>query len=238
MNYVVLKIIAIIFMIIDHIGFVLCNNDFTLRCIGRLAFPIFSFLIVNGFHHTKSKFKYLWRLGLFAIISEPIFDLGFFGSLFDLNNQNVFFTLFLGVLLITILNNLSITIKEKEGDNIWTKLIYGLLAFWFIGLFASLNYTMNADYGWFGILVIVLFYYTYESSILNKIMMFIGLLVINIVYIYDGNSNIEILSMLSLIPIYLFKDKKVEVSKPLKYFFYIFYPLHILIIYLAKILFL
>ena len=84
MNTYKLKLIAIITMLIDHIAAVLIPSDtmlwLVMRCIGRLAFPIFVFLLVEGFHHTRDVKKYLLRLGAFALISEVPFDLAFYGT--------------------------------------------------------------------------------------------------------------------------------------------------------------
>jgi hypothetical protein len=125
-----LKLIAIITMFIDHIGAFLIEPilfnanpymtkpilwgltltqlktlDTTLRLIGRLAFPLFTFLLVEGFLHTRSKKNYLIRLSLFALISEIPFDLARSRIMFDFSYQNVFFTLALGLAVLWLMQN-------------------------------------------------------------------------------------------------------------------------------------
>ena len=118
-----LKTIACITMLVDHIGascieaglllpelekgevsggaldqLSLFQLDRVLRFTGRLAFPVFCFLLVEGFVHTHDVKKYVRRLFLFALISEVPFDLAFFRTPFALDHQNVYWTLALGVL--------------------------------------------------------------------------------------------------------------------------------------------
>ncbi|MBP3544518.1 MAG: hypothetical protein J6J86_09845, partial [Lachnospiraceae bacterium] len=116
-----LKIIAIITMFIDHIGAAIFENneitmcvmakgehayviwglaDLVLRLIGRIAFPIFCFLLVEGFLHTRDVKKYALRLGAFCLISEIPFNLAFFGQPLYAGHQNVFFTLLIGLLVL------------------------------------------------------------------------------------------------------------------------------------------
>ena len=89
-----LKIIAMISMAFDHVGDMFFPSVMWPRMIGRLAMPIFSFFIAEGFAHTRDKKKYLGRLGLFALISEIPFDLAFDGRL-GLGHQNIMLTFFL-----------------------------------------------------------------------------------------------------------------------------------------------
>jgi len=97
-----LKIIALTTMLIDHLGAVFPQHfGFEFRVVGRVAFPIYVYLVAEGFRHTKSPLKFLLRLGAFALISEPFFDMAIrraqlpWGVDF-LNNTNIFYTLFLG----------------------------------------------------------------------------------------------------------------------------------------------
>ena len=95
-NNFTLKMIAIISMLTDHVGCILFPDELIFRAIGRIAFPIFCFLVVEGFFHTRNTWNYLMRLCIFAILSEIPFDLAFFGKVFYLQKQNVFMTLALG----------------------------------------------------------------------------------------------------------------------------------------------
>ena len=102
-----LKVIAVISMLIDHTSAVILeqipgleNPAFLMRIIGRLAFPIYCFLLVEGFYHTRRRAKYAGRLFLFALISEVPFDLAFSRRMWDFSSNNVFFTLLFGLLVI------------------------------------------------------------------------------------------------------------------------------------------
>ena len=97
MSAFILKLIALASMIIDHIGAVFPDTiSIWFRVVGRLAFPIFVFLLAEGFRHTKSSRRFLIRLGFFAIISEPVFDLAFNNGIDFFADTNIFYTLFLG----------------------------------------------------------------------------------------------------------------------------------------------
>ncbi len=88
------------------------NLDITIRSIGRLAFPIFCFLLVEGFLHTRNMKKYLVRLGIFALVSDLPFDMAFFGEI-TIKHQNVFFTLFIAVFALLAADH----VKKQESFN-------------------------------------------------------------------------------------------------------------------------
>jgi hypothetical protein len=123
----------------------------TLRNIGRIAFPIFCFLLVEGFQRTSNLKKYALRLGAFALISEIPFDLAFSSSLLEFHYQNVYFTLFLGLLTMTG----CAAVETKFAENIWAKTICSLLV-----LFAGMGAAelLQTDYGMLGILCIMVLY--------------------------------------------------------------------------------
>lgn len=172
-----LKLIAMLTMLIDHIGATIVlqlvqrnpnNFDvfgnvhmtgmvilyYILRGIGRLAFPIFIFLLLEGFRYTHNRFFYIGRLLLFAIISEIPFDLAvnlpakliMKGHFLEFTSQNVFFTLAIGMIVLTVLEGL----RVLQIDTILkTILIVGVTA-----LGAALAYALHTDYGAIGVLAI------------------------------------------------------------------------------------
>ena len=134
-----LKVIAMISMVIDHIALYLMEHGTllyeTMRCIGRIAFPVFAFLIAEGFIHTRSRYRYFFTLLGFAVISETPWYLlnGADGT------HNVMFTLALGVATLMVLENL-----------LQRNLVLGFL--WTLGM-AGLAFWLGVDYEWRGIIV-------------------------------------------------------------------------------------
>lgn len=223
MSSFVLKLIAIITMLIDHIaasGLVPTDSfiNFIMRCIGRISFPIFIFLMVEGFHHTRDVKKYMIRLGAFALLSEIPFDLAFYGKVLDGSHQNIFFTLFLGLSLITLM---SMVEKKFKKRIIISNLLDGLLTI----VFCVIAAVLRTDYGYGGILLIVAFY-LFRGS---KLMLFLSVLIIS----YTVFGYINVLEVLAIIPIAFYNGQK---GKNIKYLFYIFYPAHLLILYLINLL--
>ena len=207
-----LKIIAIITMTLDHIGYIFIPQGTTMymvfRGIGRIAFPIFCFLIVEGFHHTKSPINYLIRLLIFALISEVPFDIAFFHSNFDIKHQNVFLTLAIGLSCLFCLEEM----KTKKWFSIFLLVLLGLA------------YVIHCDYGVGGVLLICMFYYT--GSFKDRFwMQFIlsGLIFI----IFFG--SLELPGLIA-IPLISFYNGKRGYNKA-QWLFYLYYPLHLLILH-------
>lgn len=207
-----LKIIAMISMLIDHTAAFLLrpyiNDDIygLLREIGRIAFPIFCFLIVEGYFHTRSVKKYLIRLLLFGLASEIPFDLasrGLPGTAFG--HQNVFFTLFLGLLVVWIID------RHKN------KLIVQVPAI-IAGCF--LAHVFNVDYDMFGIIQILVFYdYRYM-----KYYRISGIIMLNILMGQPAGA-------LALLFTENYNGKK---GINIKYFVYLFYMLHLMALYIIR----
>lgn len=166
-----LKWIAMVTMIIDHLGaaillpllnsgqletfhYSLAYTAYTcFRLIGRVAFPIFCFLLIEGFHHTSNKQKYAMRLGTFALISEIPFNLAISQQYFDYTHQNVFFTLLLGLL--------AVWLASKE-HNRW-------LAILPIIVMAVVAEFIQADYGMFGVLLIGTLYLSRSNRLIQSL---------------------------------------------------------------------
>ncbi|MEY8392050.1 TraX family protein [Lachnospiraceae bacterium 45-W7] len=205
LNGCVLKCIAMVSMLIDHAGAVLYPQYIVLRMIGRLAFPIYCFLLVEGAMHTRDIRKYEIRLLLFALVSEVPFDLAFHGRTWW-ENQNVFFTLFLGVLAIDLM--------QEAGNKLSVFLIFVLAA--------VAAEALHTDYGGAGIVFIVCYYLLYQKKILKQIMF----LAENFLLYGLG---VQFYASIAVLPMLLYNGKK---GPSLKYVFYVFYPLHLLILYL------
>ncbi len=212
-----LKWIAVITMFIDHIGaaifergIVQANGDWLqfdmmLRMIGRVAFPIYCFLLIEGFVYTRSLIKYGLNLFLFCILSEYPFDLAFRGG-FTWGYQNVFFTLLFGLLTIS-----GVSYFEKKT---WK---YKQIAYFLVGAVGAVVAQLcHTDYGAMGVLLIFILYITRNNK--GKQCIAGG-----ICFIY------EITSILAFVLIYFYNGvRKKGINK---YFFYLFYPLHLLFLY-------
>ncbi len=236
-----LKWIAIITMLIDHIGAALLelgllpkvadavlagnsfdyimkdyhfwyNFDSVLRAIGRLAFPIFCFLLVEGFLHTKNVKKYALRLGLFALISELPFDLAFNEELLEVSYQNVFFTLLIGLLVLIGLKYFEETLPLHLS---WLRFIVALTGI-------LLAVFLRTDYDAFGVMLIVLLY---EFRNLPKLRCIAGA----ILMLFNSTTG-----CLAFLLIWFYNGER---GKQLpKYFFYAFYPVHLMLLWLVRML--
>lgn len=243
----VLKVIACISMFIDHFSAIvlwnalkqmstadnfyvrLMNIYHAGRAIGRIAFVLFAYLIVEGFFHTRSRCRFLCRLGLFALISEIPYDLAFRGQCFDFSVQNIYFTLFLGVL--------ALAAWEWAGIHAGVLCGYGVIA-----LCGMAAYLFRTDYRYTGILLIFIFYLMHDACLFSKIIvagivMFLGTWSANCLR-YGESFSIQYLFCFSLKEMYgmaaflpiAFYDGSRGRQLP-KLFWYGFYPLHLLLLY-------
>lgn len=219
-----LKFLACAIMLLDHIGATLIPWG-TLRIIGRLAFPIFCFLLAEGAHYTRNPRNYLLRLGIGAILSELPFDLALFGS-WSWQHQSVMITLLLGAMALLAMKRMT----------------QPLLKILVLLLFACLADFMNTDYGGAGVLMIALFGLTRERKY-GWLVQLLGMYLIcrwiipgGVVWFIDRYVFIEIFAILALIPIWLYSGKKSTSSRAVQWAFYLFYPVHLWILYLISIL--
>ncbi len=181
---------------------------------GRIAFPIFCFFLVQGILLTRDYKKQILRLLLFALIAEVPFDLGLFGQVFYGEHQNVLFTLALGAATIVAMKYVQDGEKGK-----WSKLSAALI---FVAAAAVAEF-LKFDYGAFGITAMVLFYLVSAN---RRGTMLAGLVAFLFEAPYYGTVY------LSLPLIYLYNGKR---GRGGRWFFYIFYPAHLLALYLLSL---
>lgn len=216
-----IKLIAIISMTADHVGDVFFPEYPAFRWIGRLAFPLFCYCLTVGMLYTHNIKKYLLRLGVFALISQPFWILAFNSDDFvgNLLNLNIFFTLFVSLFA-------AWGFKEKK----WWLFLAGLV----------LLSVVNFDYGGTGLILIIIFYLCRNKPWLGAI-----LYTVSYLYAFHGSMedplalkignyamDFDVFSLFAL-PLICFQTN-VKPKIP-KWFFYIYYPAHLLIIYLVQV---
>lgn len=238
-----LKIIAIISMLIDHIGASILTAYLTHNgamaatyggmasiqelepsmqkwailwwvmrmLIGRLAFPIFCYLLIEGFLHTRNVWKYAGRLFLFSLISEVPFDLGFYQTYWFTGHQNVFLTLFIGLMVLVGMQAVS------KGSRLG-KPVRVILDILIIAAGGYLSLVLRTDYALFGVLFIVLLYVGRKNKPVQITAGCVGCVFL----------LAEITAPLAFLPIGFYNGER---GWKLKYVFYVFYPAHLLILY-------
>ncbi len=213
----VLKIIALICMTFDHVGKEFFPDQVWMQIIGRIAFPIFSFMIAEGCRYTKSRKRYLITLVIMALFLQIIYYI-FEKSLY----MCIFVTFSLSVSLIYAIDNF---VKKKNFINF-------ILAF---GVFCGIFYLTKilpsftdfwVDYGFFGVMVSAVIYFCKKQSI--KLILFTLMLL----FVSLDLGGIQIYSLLSVPVIALYNGKRGKLN--LKYLFYVYYPLHLAVIYLMR----
>lgn len=226
-----LKLIAVLSMVADHIGYTLyCGilgatlesaPDYPViyrlylvsRLLGRIAFPIFAYLLVEGFFHTHSRKQYILRMGFFALISEIPFNLFLSGSLSYPRHQNVFFTFLIGLCMMAVMDEIRRRIFGEAG------LVLQLLA---VIAASGLAWVLCVDYQFYGIMLIAIFYWFYGSPGRQCLL---GL-------VWQVNCETEWISraglLFSFLLLYLHNGERGK--RKFGYLFYLFYPVHLLVL--------
>ncbi len=212
-----LKLIAMISMVFDHVGDMFFPGALWMRMIGRLAMPLFSFCIAEGYAHTKNKQRYLMRMGVFALVSEIPFDLAFEGRV-GLGHQNIMLSFFLAILALMVFDRIRGEGKEHAAG----KTLLGILCVCAVAVLALL---LRADYTLFAVLAVFLFYVLRNRHPLLRCGVGVGFLALTRTVGYYRATG------LSLIPLLLYNGKR---GRGLKWLFYAFYPGHLLLLYLLK----
>ena len=234
-----LKMIAVITMLIDHSAATILERilvqmpswapatvdnweqwyrlDLLLLGIGRMAFPIYCVLLVEGFHYTHSRRKYAARLFVFALISEVPFDMALNQSVLEFSYNNVFFTLFLGLRVIMAADWV---MERFSSDNLTSEIgrITLLVVIGMVGC-ALASYVISCDYGASGVIAIYIMYLLRSKRELGFALAVVSL------GVFSG--ELELLALLMLIPLHFYNGTR---GKQHKYFFYAFYPLHLLLL--------
>ena len=228
----VLHIIAMTLMLMDHLWATLLPAREWLTCARRVAFPIFAFMAVEGYFHTRSFKKYILRMLLFAVLSEIPFDLMYGGTWFYPVHQNVLWTFLLGLLGVWLMEQV-----RKKGKT-WMYLLVCVLVV-LAGL--VLGTLCMVDYYGGGVLTVFVFYFLHG----RKWWCFLGQLAalywLNVELLGGLMYPVQLfgmefelcqqgLALLALIPIWLYRGRQGYHSKPFQYLCYAFYPVHMLLL--------
>lgn len=225
----VLKLIACITMFIDHFGHAIVPHlqvpymvelYYICRIIGRIAFPIYCFLLAEGMRHTRNAGKYILRLAIGILLAELPFDYALEGH-FCWSYQSVMVTLTLGAIMLLCMGK-----TEKK----WLKLLL-------VVPFAVLAELAKSDYGGWGILMIAVF------ALIDRLpFRVLGILLVNAamesaaIPVFGIPVSIQLLATLAMIPIALYSGEKLTRSRAVQWGFYLFYPVHLLILWLITLL--
>ena len=230
-------ILAMACMLCDHLwGTIVPGNDW-LTCIGRLTFPIFAFLLVEGYFHTSSLKKYMIRLLVFALISEIPFNLAMGSRVFYPIHQNVLWSFLLSLLLIHWNE------KARKSGKLWKRIVVGAAS---VAVGAMLGLLTMVDFYHAGVLTALTFYFFRGKKWWNYLAQLLCLWYINVEILSGFAYELHLFgttfflvrqgfALLALLPIWLYKGRQGHHSKAFRWFCYVFYPAHLLILGLLKL---
>lgn len=215
MNSALLQWLALFTMAVDHVGYLLLPDVELLRVIGRIAFPLFVFLLTEGFVHTHDRWRYLGRLTVFALISEVpyrIFTNGgrFWSVILSKPCTNIFFEL---LLIFIALWSIQSALEKN-------KLFFGLTA-----LCLVMAVLMDTMYGWYGVVMGICFYLFRDKR--YQALLCLGIL--TVLYCVVHGSAFQLSALLAAIPLWFYNGERGP--RLPKYFGYIFYPAHLMLLY-------
>ena len=230
-----LHVLAMALMLCDHLWAMLLPAQEWLTCIGRIAFPIFAFMIVEGLNHTHDRKQYLKRLLIFALVSEIPFDLMYGSTPFYPYHQNVIWTFLLAIALILMIE------KAKSAGKRWLTVAAcagAVLQGTVLGVVTMVDYFAP------GVLTVLVFYFFRQRTWWCALGQLVCLYYLNVEVLGGYYYEIELfghsfeliqqsLALLALIPIWLYRGRQGYHKKWFQYFCYAFYPVHMLILYAA-----
>ncbi len=253
-----LKLIAIFTMLIDHIGYIIVERgilshptssaqinfysivDIVMRSIGRIAFVIFLFLLVEGFMHTSNVLKYALRLLIFALVSEIPFNIAVNGTVFYPEYQSVYFTLFLSLVMMYLYE---IIIEKFYKEKKWLCITLCILVFL---VMTYISHKINCDYSTLGIAMAAGMYFFRNKPSIRPWALF-GIIAFYTIfpdilaqipfleryqYWFGGSSVLELIGVAAFILLRKYNGERGSFN--LKYVFYLFYPVHLLILGLIE----
>ena len=233
-----LHLLAMGLMLCDHLWATVVPGNDWLNCIGRIAFPIFAFMVAEGAFRTRSLKKYTLRLLIFAVVSEIPFNLMAGGNWFYPVHQNVLWTFLLGLLLIRWNE------RAKASGKRWKQILTAAASVIAGYLVGTLSF---ADYGGAGVLTVLVFYFFRGEKWLLRLAQLVCLWYINMEMLGGIGQELTVFgrtvffarqgfALLALIPIWLYRGRQGPHGKALQYLYYGFYPAHLLVLGLWQIL--
>lgn len=243
MSEFILKLFAMACMAIDHIGLVFFPQHRFLRCIGRIAFPLYAFMIAEGFAHTEKSGhtgKYLIRLALLALLSEIPYDIGLYGTFPRMDHTNVIFTLLVGLLMLYGISHTSSLPLQAV----------------IIVLCAYTAEFIHSSYGYAGVTLILLYHlyvqYGKDKNTGTRILILCGIAMLfggyylchnarsmdpsTVIAVFKRSTWTQTGVLASVPLIAFYNGKKGQDSPVFRWFYRLFYPLHLSVFTLLRIL--
>lgn len=231
-----LHILAMALMLCDHAWAMLFPAAEWLTCLGRIAFPIFAFMIVEGYIHTRDLRRYLLRMLVWALLSEIPFDLMYGGSVLYPFHQNVLWTFLLSLLIIMLIDKCKARFQPVPA----VLASAGLILLGFV-----LGYAVMVDYYGAGVLTVLTFYFLRNRDWKCRLGQLICLYILNVSLLGGFYYEVELFghtfelvqqsfALLALVPIWLYQGRQGHHSRPFQYFCYAFYPVHMLLLFFVR----
>lgn len=231
-----LHILAMAFMLCDHAWAALFPAAEWLTCIGRLAYPIFAFLLVEGYFHTRNLRRYMGRLLFGAVLSEIPFNLFYAGSVIYPFHQNVLWTFLLSLGIIALIEKVRERYRSVPAAALTVLLVL---------LGTITGYAAMTDYYGAGVLTVLIFYFFRGRGWKQMLLQFAGLYLINVKLLGGYYYNVSVfgqeleiyqqsLALLAWAPIWLYRGGQGHHSKAFQTFCYLFYPLHMLLLFFIR----
>ena len=211
-----LKLIAMASMVLDHVGDSFFPDQVWMRVLGRIAMPVFAFCISEGFAHTHDKQRYLLRMGIFSLVSEVPFDLVTAGVPLESSHQNIMATFFWAILGLMLFERITAEGPPKSRE---------AAGFIMLAVFAMLSVLLGLDYNMLGCGLIFVFYLLRGKGL--EIEAAAGA----VYHALLRNMGIYWFGLLGFLPILSYNGQR---GRGLKWLFYLFYPGHLLLIWLVR----